>query len=102
MKKVLGEIKSEVTVLSRTESILKSRADNLEDFMKNLERKQGISGYSNVQDEIQAVSGQSESLNDKKDQTLQEITGIVTQIEAEVKEKKTKLAPEIKKLRGFR
>jgi hypothetical protein len=48
MKKVLGEIKSEVTVLSRTESILKSRADNLEDFMKNLERKQGISGYSNV------------------------------------------------------
>ena len=37
MKKVIGEIKSEVTVLSRTESILKSRADNLDDFMKNLE-----------------------------------------------------------------
>ena len=33
---------------------------------------------------------------------MQEITGIVTQIENEVKDKKQKLAPEIKKLRGFR
>jgi hypothetical protein len=38
MKKVLGEIKSEVTVLSRTRSILESRAEDLGDFMKNLER----------------------------------------------------------------
>jgi hypothetical protein len=29
MKKVLGEIKSEVTVLSRTKSILEGRAENL-------------------------------------------------------------------------
>eukprot|EP00349_Pseudokeronopsis_sp_Brazil_P004935 CAMPEP_0202959404 /NCGR_PEP_ID=MMETSP1396-20130829/3589_1 /ASSEMBLY_ACC=CAM_ASM_000872 /TAXON_ID= /ORGANISM="Pseudokeronopsis sp., Strain Brazil" /LENGTH=48 /DNA_ID= /DNA_START= /DNA_END= /DNA_ORIENTATION= len=48
MKKVLGEIKAEVTVLMRTESILKSRADNLDDFMKNLEKQKGISGYTNV------------------------------------------------------
>ncbi len=41
-------------------------------------------------------------MNNKKDQTLQEITTIVTQIENEVKDKKQKLAPEIKKLRGFR
>jgi hypothetical protein len=34
MKKVLGEIKAEVTVLLRTENILKSRADNLDEFMK--------------------------------------------------------------------
>jgi intraflagellar transport protein 81 len=44
MKKVLGEIKSEVTVLSRTESILKSRAENLDEFMRDLEKKRGISG----------------------------------------------------------
>jgi hypothetical protein len=34
MKKVLTEIKAEVTVLMRTENILKSRADNLDEFMK--------------------------------------------------------------------
>jgi intraflagellar transport protein 81 len=52
MKKVLGEIKSEVTVLSRTENILKSRADNLDDFMKSLEKQKGITGYTGVQDQL--------------------------------------------------
>jgi hypothetical protein len=46
MKKVLGEIKSEVTVLGRTKTILEGRAENLGEFMKDLERKQGIQGYS--------------------------------------------------------
>ena len=102
MKKVLGEIKAEVTVLSRTENILKSRAGDIDQFMKDLERQRGISGYSKVQDEIQKASEFKETLDTKKDQTLQEITAIVTQIESEVRDKKTKLAPEIKKLRGFR
>jgi hypothetical protein len=48
MKKVLGEIKAEVTVLARTEQILKSRAENLDEFMKGLEKSKGISGYTNV------------------------------------------------------
>jgi len=38
MKKVLFEIKSEVTVLKRTKTILQSRAEDLGEFMKNLER----------------------------------------------------------------
>lgn len=46
MKKVLGEIKSEVTVLSRTKQILESRADDLDGFMKQLETEKGITGYS--------------------------------------------------------
>jgi intraflagellar transport protein 81 len=50
MKKVLGEIKSEVTVLGRTKSILESRAENLGQFMQDLERKQGIQGYSQIED----------------------------------------------------
>ena len=50
MKKVLGEIKSEVTVLGRTKTILEGRAENLGEFMKDLERKQGIQGYSQIED----------------------------------------------------
>jgi intraflagellar transport protein 81 len=67
MKKVLGEIKSEVTVLNRTEQILKSRADNLDDFMKGLERNQGIAGYSEIEDKIVGVSETKEKLDGKKD-----------------------------------
>jgi len=50
MKKVLFEIKSEVTVLKRTKTILQGRAEDLGEFMKNLERSQGVSGYSNIED----------------------------------------------------
>jgi hypothetical protein len=67
MKKVLGEIKSEVTVLSRTESILMNRADNLDEFMKTLEQQKGISGYSNVNDELKIASNTNAYLNEKKD-----------------------------------
>lgn len=102
MKKVLGEIKAEVTVLSRTEQILKSRAENLEEFMKGLEKQKGISGYTDVNSQIQGISQANQLLNNKKEETLQEITQVVVQIENEVKDKKQKLAPEIKKLRGFR
>ena len=78
MKKVIGEIKSEVTVLSRTENILKSRADNIDEFIKGIEKEKGITGYTNVQDKIQGISEANEILNSKKDQTLTEITTIVT------------------------
>lgn len=88
MKKVLGEIKSEVTVLARTKSILEGRAENLGDFMQDLERKQGIQGYSQIEDQIQGVSNQKELLDNQKDQTLQEITETVNQIEREVKDRK--------------
>mmetsp|Transcript_109926 Transcript_109926/g.152083 ORF Transcript_109926/g.152083 Transcript_109926/m.152083 type:complete len:113 (+) Transcript_109926:1169-1507(+) len=72
-KRVLAEIKSEVTVLQRTESILKSRADNLEEFMEGIEKKQGIQGYTNVESQIQGASEQTESLNQLKDKSLAEI-----------------------------
>ncbi len=77
MKKVLGEIKGEVTVLTRTEQILKSRADNLDEFMKKLEKSKGITGYSNVESTINDVSEQKEVLDNRKDSTLQEITKVV-------------------------
>lgn len=48
MKKVLGEIKSEVTVLDRTVAILKSKDASIAQFLSDLERKKGISGYTNV------------------------------------------------------
>lgn len=102
MKKVIGEIKAEVTVLMRTENILKSGADDLEGFMAKLEKQKGISGYTNVEQQLQIVSENNEALNSQKDKTLQEITDIVQQIEKEVRDKKAKLAPEIRSLRNLR
>jgi intraflagellar transport protein 81 len=50
MKKSLDEVKSEVTVLDRTKQILKDRAGDVDDLLRDLEKKKGIAGYSNVED----------------------------------------------------
>ena len=74
MKKVLNEIKAEVNVLARTESLLKGRAENLDEFMRELEKKKGVAGIQDVQANLVSVSEQNELLNNRKEQTLQEIT----------------------------
>ena len=102
MKKTLDEIKAEVTVLDRTKQILKERAGDVDDFLKSLEKSKGISGYSAVEDQIQGVSELKEQLDNVKSKSLQELTALVQQIDAECKDKKNRLAPEIKKLRTLR
>jgi len=102
MKKVLDEIKGEVVVLKRTETILKQRTENVDAFMKELEQKQGIQGYSNVEDQIQGFSELKERLDNAKSKSLEELNQLIQQIESEVKDKKNRLAPEIKKLRTLR
>lgn len=52
MKKILQEIKSEVTVLNRTKKVLESRAEDMSEFMQNLEKARGISGYTQIEDKI--------------------------------------------------
>ena len=43
-----------------------------------------------------------EKLDNAKSQSMQELTALVSKIDSEVKEKKQRLAPEIKKLRTLR
>jgi intraflagellar transport protein 81 len=38
MKQELEEVRSELNILSRTEDLLKQRAGDIDDFLKNLER----------------------------------------------------------------
>ena len=102
MMKQLDEVKAECTVLNRTVQILKSRAGNVDEFMKELEKKRGVHGYTSVEEQIQGVSELKEQLDNNKSASLQELTALVQQIESDVKEKKTKLAPGIKKLRTLR
>jgi len=61
-----------------------------------------VAGYTKIEKNLVGVSEQKEVLDSQKDQTLQEITRIVKDITEQVKEKKHKLAPEIKRLRTLR
>ena len=88
MKKALDEIKAEVTVLDRTKQILKEKAGDVDDFLREIEKKKGIQGYSQVEDQIQGVSELKEKLDNVKSSSLQELTALIQRIDVEVKEKK--------------
>lgn len=64
-------------VLERTKEILKSRAGNVDEFLRELERKKGIAGYSTVEDQIQGVSELKEQMDNNKSQSLQELTVLI-------------------------
>ena len=76
-QKSLEEFKAEVKVLERTKEILKSRAGNVDEFLRELERKKGIAGYSTVEDQIQGVSELKEQMDNNKSASLQELTVLI-------------------------
>jgi intraflagellar transport protein 81 len=102
MKKQLEEIRSELAILSRTEQILKNKAEIDDELMKKLEEQKGIAGYNKIEEEMEDVARDRQKIDEMKHGSLQELTRVVQSIEAQLKEKKAKLAPQIKQLRAYR
>lgn len=99
LKQEENEIKSELTVLNRTEQILRSRATNVEEAMKKMEVERGILGYRSQQEDIAKVSEQQEDVNMKKQQSLEELSSIVLDLTQKIKDQKLKLKEPIRELK---
>lgn len=102
MKKELGEIESEGAVLARTLEVLREQEANESTAVQKLEKQQGVQGFSQVATDLEKVSEEKSQLDEAKGATLQEISRTVDSINAAIKERKTKLAPHIKRLRVMR
>ena len=102
LKASLGEVRGETVVLARTEAILRSRVGDIDGFLRALEEKKGIAGYTAVAGDLEKVSKLKSSVDESKGATLAEISRIVEDIQRAVEEKKAVLAPKIKALHGAR
>jgi len=102
LKMELTQLQSESVVLNRTEQILKARDENLSEFMAQREQEKGVSGYQKTEEELQQISEKKTVTDRQKGQTLEEISKIVTDINIALKDRKNKLAPQIKELRSVR
>lgn len=69
-RKILDEIKAEVTTLDRTKHILSDKAGDVQEVLQKLEREKGVSGFSNVEEQIQGVSEMKEKLDNAKSQSM--------------------------------
>ncbi|MBN3274772.1 IFT81 protein, partial [Polyodon spathula] len=70
--------------------------------LQSLEVKQGISGYSDTQEELERVSAIKSELDEMKGRTLDDMSEMVKKLNSVIAEKKSALAPVIKELRPLR
>jgi len=89
LKAELSEIRHEVAVLVRTEMLLK-------------EKDPTPAGLRETEAQLEKASVEKSQVDRAKGKTLDEISSIVQKINAQLKEKKNKLAPQIKALRSVR
>ena len=102
LKGELAELRAESVCLHRTEQILRGRATDIDSFNAEQESRKGVTGYRGVQDKLEAASERTAEVDKIKESTLEEISAIVRDISAQLREKKSLLAPQIKKLREKR
>mmetsp|Transcript_44855 Transcript_44855/g.85746 ORF Transcript_44855/g.85746 Transcript_44855/m.85746 type:complete len:435 (-) Transcript_44855:307-1611(-) len=102
LKRELDEIQNEVFVLSRTEAVLSEKEKVVSQQVGVLEKKKGVSGFIETAESLEKVSAAKGEIDEAKGQTLEEISKFVTEINQVIKERKSKLAPQIKDLRAVR
>jgi len=89
LKRELNELRSENAVLSRTAQTLQAKDPTPQ-------------GMHEVETRLEQTSVEKSSVDKTKGKTLDEISKIVEQINSQLKEKKNRLAPQIKALRSAR
>ncbi|XP_056628451.1 intraflagellar transport protein 81 homolog [Triplophysa dalaica] len=98
----MAELNAEYGVLQRTEEILKERHTTGQQQLQSLEAQQGISGYSDTQEELERVSAIKSELDEMKGRTLDDMSEMVKKLNSVIAEKKSALSPLIKDLRALR
>ena len=102
LKAALGEVRGETVVLARTEAILRGRVGDIDGFLRALEEKKGIAGYTAVAGDLEKLSQLKSRVDESKGATLGEISRIVEDIQRSIEERKAVLAPQIKALHAAR
>lgn len=80
MREELSSLRAELVTLQRTEQILKSRHKNLDDFLADLEKRQGVEGYRDTQRELIEMTEKAAEVDQMKGSTLDQISTMVPTI----------------------
>ncbi|XP_072289549.1 intraflagellar transport protein 81 homolog isoform X1 [Eucyclogobius newberryi] len=101
-QKEMAELQAEYGVLQRTEDLLTQRFETVQKRLETVEAERGIAGYSNTQEELERVSAIKSELDEKKGQTLDDMSEMVKKLNYVIAQKKEALSPLIKELRSLR
>ena len=101
-KQEISFLKAEFGVLSRTEEVLRSRDENLQEVIAILEEKKGVRGYVQTQETLEQVSAAKRELDEQKGTKLSEMTKTIDELTEAITAKKALLAPLIKEIKPLR
>ncbi|MPC32901.1 Intraflagellar transport protein 81 [Portunus trituberculatus] len=98
----LSDLRAEYGILSRTEEILKAKDAQLLEQLNAMEAQMGVSGFHETQESMEKVSSMKATIDARKGETLEEMSGMVMDLNKKIAERKAHLAPIIKELRPLR
>ncbi|KAB7496012.1 Intraflagellar transport protein 81-like protein [Armadillidium nasatum] len=101
-KAELNELRAEFGVLSRTEEILKAQDSQINEQLSTLETSGGVSGFRDTQESLEQVSSMKAAVDEKKGETLNEMSEMVRELNFKINERKASLAPLLKEVRPLR
>jgi len=102
LKAELQDLKSELGILQRTEEMIGQQASVLDAKISEVEKKKGIDGYRGVKDGLVSISETKMEVDEAKGKTLEELSKVVQEFVANIRNKRNKLAPQILELRNTR
>eukprot|EP00003_Mantamonas_plastica_P018716 TRINITY_DN3056_c0_g1_i1.p1 TRINITY_DN3056_c0_g1~~TRINITY_DN3056_c0_g1_i1.p1 ORF type:complete len:687 (-),score=267.22 TRINITY_DN3056_c0_g1_i1:360-2189(-) len=102
MSSELGQLNTENKILNNTIEHLKSKCDNVDEVLKKLEQKFGMVGYMDTQQKLEQLSNDKARAEQMTGEALEEYSRVVKDLNTQILDRKSKLAPQIKELRALR
>ena len=102
LKSQLKDIRNELTVVARTESLLKAKAEEEMRIMMAIEREHGIEGFGEYKEALEQVSSMKQEIDLRKGSTLEEISKVVAEINYRITESRAKISPIIEEAKKAR
>jgi intraflagellar transport protein 81 len=102
MKTRLADLRAEWGVLSYTDKTVQDTFEGLRQEIEDIESRMGIRGYSRTAEELSQVNAQKNNAEQAKGRTLEELSKVVQDFTISIRERRTKLAPQINELRTVR
>ncbi|CAK79733.1 unnamed protein product (macronuclear) [Paramecium tetraurelia] len=102
LKDELKALQAERSTLERTEQILRKQKTELLKQQQELEKTHGIVGYSKKKEGLEKLSEENQQINLQKGQTLEEISKIVNEIQAQIQLKRPLIQEQLAEIKTVR
>lgn len=102
LKSQLKDIRNELSIVTRTEALLKSKAEEERKIMMAIEKEHGIEGFGEYKEALENVSSLKQDIDLKKGSTLEEISKVVSEINYRITESRAKISPLIEETKRAR